>query len=82
MKLLLMPATKAKSEGSFPALRRLKTYPRSSMTRERLNNVMVLHVHKERVDALTSKQVAQEFVTGREGRPWVFGKFLWTAFHQ
>lgn len=44
--LLLMPASNATSERSFSALRRIKTYLRSTMTQQRLNNLMVLHVHK------------------------------------
>jgi len=42
--LLIMPATNSTSERSFSALRRLKTYLRTSMKQERLNNLMVLHV--------------------------------------
>lgn len=46
MKLILvMPATNCTSERSFSALRRVKNYLRSSMTQQRLNNLMVLHVH-------------------------------------
>ena len=45
--LLLIPATNAVSERSASALRRIKTYLRSTMTQQRLNNCMLLHVHKE-----------------------------------
>ena len=77
MKLLLvMPATNATSERSFSALRRVKTYLRSTMSQERLNNLIVLHVHKEKTDNLDLKQVCQEFVSGREGRLRTFGNFL------
>ena len=39
MKLILvMPATNATSERSFSALRRIKTYLRSTMKQERLNS--------------------------------------------
>ena len=42
MKLLLvMPATNATSERSFSALRRIKTYLRTTMTQQRLNHLMV-----------------------------------------
>ena len=55
MKLILvMPATNAVSERSFSAMHRIKTYLRSAMTQERLNNLMILHVHKEFTDALKS----------------------------
>ena len=43
--ILVMPATNAVSERSFSALRRLKTYLRSTTTQTRLNNIKVLHIH-------------------------------------
>ena len=46
--ILVMPSTNCTSERSFSALRRLKTYLRSTMSQERLNNsLMVSHVHKD-----------------------------------
>ena len=71
--LLVMPATNATSERSFSALRRVKTYLRTTMTQNRLNHLMVLHVHKERTDSLDLMNIAREFVTGREGRLRMFG---------
>ena len=77
MKLLLvLPATNATSERSFSALRRVKTYLRTTMTQQRLNNLMVLHIHKDLVDSLELERVAKGFVSGREGRQRVFGTFL------
>ena len=74
MKLLLvMPATNATSERSFSALRRVKTYLRTQMTQQRLNHLMVLHVHSDKTDALELLLTAQEFVIGREGRLRMFG---------
>jgi hAT family C-terminal dimerisation region len=49
---LVIPATSATAERSFSAMRRLKTYLRSTMATERLNSVMVLHVHKVMLDQL------------------------------
>ena len=44
MKLILvMPATNATSERSFSAMRRLKSYLRSTMTQERLNHLITLY---------------------------------------
>ena len=70
MKLLLvMPATNTTSERSFSALRRVKTYLRSSMGQMRLNNLMVLHVHKQDLmDILDFCNVGNEFVGGKEVR--------------
>ena len=76
MKLILvMPATNATSERSFSALRRIKMYLRSTMKQERLNSLMVLHVHKDLIDALDLSQVANEFVEGNDTRKQRFGKF-------
>ena len=77
MKLLLvMPATNTTSERYFSALRRVKTYLRSSMRQMRLNNLMVLHVHKDLTDSLDFCNVGNEFVGGKEVRMRLFGKFL------
>ena len=73
--VLVMPATNATSERSFSALRRLKTYLRSTMTQERLNHLMILHVHKEATDSMDLDTVANEFVSGTEHRVSIFGKF-------
>jgi hypothetical protein len=45
--LLIIPATNAISERSFSAMRRIKTYLRSTMLQERLNSVIVMHIHKD-----------------------------------
>ena len=50
--LLVMPATNASSERSFSALKCLKGYLRSTMTQLRLNNLLLLYVHRERLDKL------------------------------
>ena len=73
MKLILvMPATNSTSKRSFSALRRIKTYLRSTMKQERLNSLMVLHVHKDLIDALDLLQVANEFVEGNDTRKQSF----------
>ena len=45
--ILVMPVSNTTSEHSFSALRRVKTYLRSTMRQDRLNHLMILHVHKE-----------------------------------
>ena len=52
--ILVMPATNAVSERSFSATRRLKTYLKTNMRMARLNNHMVLHVHKLRTESLAN----------------------------
>ena len=59
--ILVMPATNAVSERSASALRRLKNYLRSTMTQSRLNNLMLLHIHRERLDKLCLKSCVKEF---------------------
>ncbi len=72
--VLVNPSTNSASERSFSAMRRIKTYLRSSMSQARLNSTMILHVHKERTDQLCLKKIATTFVNN-ERRESVFGKF-------
>ena len=69
------PATNSTSERSFSAMRRLKTYLRSKMTQERLNQLMILHIHKELTDTLTMKEIANEFISKNGRRVHIFGNF-------
>ena len=73
--ILVMPATNAVSERSFSAMRRLYTYTRTNMTQSRLNNTIVLHIYKDKTDALNLVDVANEFVSGSEHRQSIFGNF-------
>lgn len=71
--LLVMPATNAGSEMSFSAVRRIKSYLRSTMSQQRLNHLMLLHVHKDRTDGLDLVDVANDFLFGSEHRKNLFG---------
>ena len=73
--VLVMPATNATSERSFSALRRVKSYLRSTMGEERLSNLLMLHVHKDLTDSLDLLEVANSFVSDSEHRRRIFGKF-------
>ena len=73
--ILVMPATNSTSERSFSAMRRLKTYLRSTMTQERLNQLMILHIHKELTDTLTMKEIANEFISKNERHVHILGNF-------
>ena len=57
--LLVPPATNAVSERSCSALR-------TTMTQKRLNNCMLLHVHKEKVDNFNIIDIANEFGCANE----------------
>ena len=56
-------------------LKRVKTYLRSTTGDSRLNHLMMLHVHKDRTDALTLVDVANNFVGEKENRKQLFVKF-------
>ena len=74
--ILVMPATNSVSKRSFSAMRRLKTYLRSTMCQSRLNHIMLLNINKERVDKLELDSIANQFVQGSEHRLRVFGRFI------
>jgi len=78
--LLVMPATNAVIERSFSALKRVKTYLRSTTGDSRLKDLMMLHVHKDRTDALTLVDVANDFVGEKGNRKQFFGNFPRTIF--
>ena len=77
--LLITPATNAVGERAFSALKRVKTYLRSTTGGSRLNHLimMMLHVHKERTDALTLVDAAYDFVGDEENR----GHFRYIKIH-
>ena len=69
MKLVLvMPATNTSLEHSFSALRRVKRYLQSTRSQQKLNNLMLLHVHKDLTDSLDAVGAAKEFIGESERR--------------
>ena len=74
--ILVMPATNAVSEHSFSSPRCLKSYLRATMIQTRLNNIVVLHVHKDHTSQLSLTELENEFVKGSSQREALFGKFL------
>ena len=73
---LTVSITSATSERTFSALKRVFTYLRSSMTEKRLNNCLLLHVHKDLLDTCDVVEVAKEFISAKEERRKYFGAFL------
>ena len=65
---LVIPASSATAERSFSAMLRLKTYLRSTMTTERLNSMMILHVHRDLLDDIQDAPIVDEFVACNEMR--------------
>ena len=70
-----IPVTTASAERSFSALERIKTYLRNSMTQQRLNHCMLLHVHHEQTEQLDLTDVAKEFISRNDRRKLFFGNF-------
>ena len=73
--LLIHPASSCEAERSFSALRRLKTWLRSTMKQPRLNHVTVGHIHKNILSNISNEQVAREFVAHSADRKRYFGSF-------
>ena len=73
---MVAPATNAQSERIFSKMKRIKTYLRSTMTNCRLNNLMVLSVHKELLDSLDLISVGNDFVSKNQRRKNMFGTFI------
>ena len=71
--ILVIPATNAVSERSASALRRVKT---STMTQVRLDNLLILRVHKRIADDLDIAACLNEFVSDSEHRLSVFGNLI------
>ena len=73
--VLLMPAMNAVSEWSASAMRRIKNYLRSTMTQTRLNNIMVLHIHKHLTDTIDRMSILNEFASCSDDGRKQFGVF-------
>ena len=73
--LLVMPATNAISQRSFSAMKRVRTYLRSTTSDDRLNHLMVLHVYKDRTDSFKMVEVLNAFVEWNDSRHPIFGVF-------
>ena len=73
--LLTSSANSCEAERFFSALRRLKTWLRSTMTQTRIDHVAICHVHRDIMKEMSSQDIAEEFVRANDVRCSVFGKF-------
>ena len=73
--ILLMSSTNAISERSISAVWRLKTYLRTKMTQQRMNNIMILHINKQLTDTVNHKEIFNNFITTNDERHKHFGIF-------
>ena len=67
---LTIPVTTCTTE-RFLSLRSMKNYLQSTMSEERFNNVMLLHVHED-TDALDIQEIASLFVSANTRRMEMF----------
>jgi hypothetical protein len=68
--MLVIPVSSCTSERSFSALRRLKTYIRSTMGQIRLNDISILHVHRD--EEINLEIVANQFINNSKVRKNTF----------
>ena len=57
-----LPCTSCEAERSFSALRRLKTYLRSTTSQKRLNHICLLNILKEHVDSLELPAIVNRWI--------------------
>lgn len=73
--ILVLPATNAVSERSFSAMRRTKNYLRTTMSQQRFNSLMLLHINKDYTDKLDLCIVGNEFRDVKDYRKSKFPTF-------
>ena len=73
--IVVVPSTNAISERSFSVVRKVKTYLQSTMGQQRLNHLLLLHVHKYYTDKLDMVVLANRFVEFSSHQLAIFGKF-------
>jgi hypothetical protein len=71
---LLAPMSAATAERTFSVQRRMKSYLRSTMTQKRYNNLLMLNIHKERIDSVDLRALAKAFAEKNDKRIRFFGK--------
>lgn len=60
--LAVVPTNSCTAERSFSALRRLKTFLRSTIGQSRLNDVAIIHIHKEIAEKIDLDEIANQFI--------------------
>ena len=73
--LTVQPATTCTPERTFSALRRLKSWLRSTMSQKRLNSLAVLSVHRQKCADLDLTSVGNAFVKKGTTHITQFGTF-------
>ena len=73
--LLLSLDINVEIEGIFSALKRLKTWFRSTIGHNRLHPLMLMHVHKNILDNIILADITNEFVDRKESCKQTFRHF-------
>ena len=63
--IVVVPSTNAISERPFSVVRKVKTYLRSTMGQQRLNHLLLLHVHKHYTDKLDMVAVQTDLLSSQ-----------------
>ena len=58
----------ATAERMFSCLQRLKNYLQSTVTQKRLNNVTLMHIHKDRMDKPDLLDIGTQFIRCNDRR--------------
>ena len=66
--LAVMPATSCSAERSFSALRRLKTYLRSTMGQQRVNNIALVNIERAYTNSVVNNNMDRITDGRRNGR--------------
>ena len=72
---LTFPITSSTAERSFSSLCQIKTFLRSRMIQQCLNNLFMLYVHTAQTDYLDLLSIAKEFMSANSRWLNYFGKF-------
>lgn len=72
---LTLPVASATSEHTFSSLRRLKTYFKSTMNQNRLNNCLLLNCHKSIIDKIRHCRHCKEACLCKRTMQKTFGKY-------
>ena len=72
---LTAPISSATSERAFSALKHVLIYSRSSITEQRLNNCLLIYIHKQLTDNCDLIEVAKQFCAVSDERRKHFGAF-------
>lgn len=70
--ILTVPSSTCTCERCFSALRRLKTYLRSTLLAERLNHLSILHVHRNITHKINIEALMDEFILKNNYRKTTF----------